>query len=64
MKLGAGLAVGEDERTPDEIRRSLRRLLDHQEYRDRAGEIAAEIASLPTVDHAAELIERLAMPAT
>ena len=63
VKLGAGLAVGQDERTPDEIRRSLRRLLDHQEYRDRAGEIAAEIASLPPVDHAAELIEQLAMPA-
>ena len=48
---------------PDEIRRSLRRLLEHREYRDRAGEIAAEIASLPPIDHAAELIEQLAMPA-
>ena len=63
VKLGAGLAIGQDERTPDEIRRSLRRPLDHPEYRDRAGEIAAEIPSLPPVDHAAELIEQLAMPA-
>jgi len=63
VKLGAGLALGEDERTPEDIRRSLRRLLDHREYRDRAGEIADEIAALPPIDHAAELIERLARPA-
>ena len=63
VKLGAGIALGEDERTPEDIRRSLRRLLDHREYRDRAGEIAAEIAALPPIDHAAELIERLARPA-
>ena len=64
VKLGAGLALGPDERTPEAIRRSLRRLLDDRKYRDRAGEIAAEIAALPPIDHAAELIERLAMPAT
>ena len=62
VKLGAGLALGPDERTPEAIRRSLRRLLDDRKYRDRAGEIAAEIAALPPIDHAAELIERLAMP--
>lgn len=63
VKLGAGLALGEDERTPDDIRPSLGRLLDHREYRDRAGELADEIAALPPVDHAAELIERLARSA-
>ena len=61
VKLGAGLALGPDERTPEAIRGSLRRLLDDRKYRDRAGEIAAEIAALPPIDHAAELIERLAM---
>ncbi len=63
VKLGAGIALGDDERAPEDIRRSLRRLLDHREYRDRAREIAAEIASLPPGDHAAELIEQLAVPA-
>ena len=63
VKLGAGLALGQDERTPEHVRRSLRRLLDHREYRDRAREIAAEIAALPPIDHAAELIERLTMSA-
>jgi hypothetical protein len=63
VKLGAGLALGQDERTPEHVRRSLRRLLDHRECRDRAREIAAEIAALPPIDHAAELIERLTMSA-
>lgn len=62
-RLGAGVALGQDERTPEEIRRFLRRLLDHREYQDRAREIADEIAALPPVDHAAELIERLALTA-
>jgi UDP:flavonoid glycosyltransferase YjiC (YdhE family) len=62
-KLGAGLALGQDERTPDEIRRSLRRLLEHREYRDCAREIADEIAALPPIDHAVELIERLTVSA-
>lgn len=63
VKLGAGLALGQDERTPEEVRRSLRRLLDHREYRDCAREIADEIAALPPIDHAAELIERIALAA-
>jgi len=62
VKLGAGLALEKEERTADAIRQSVQRLLDEREYRDRAGEIAAEIASLPPVDHAAELLERLAIP--
>ena len=63
VKLGAGLALGEDARPPEAIRRSLRRLLDHRQYRDRASEIADEIAALPPIDDAAELLERLAQPA-
>ena len=63
VELGAGLALEQEERTADAIRKSVQRLLDEREYRERAGEIAEEIASLPSVDHAAELLERLAVPA-
>lgn len=63
VKLGAGLSLGQDERTPDDVRQSLRQLLDHREYRDSAGELADKIAALPPIDHAAELIEQLAMAA-
>ncbi len=62
VELGAGLSLGQEERTATAIRRSVQRLLDEREYRDRAGEIADEIASLPPVDHAAELLELLAVP--
>lgn len=60
VKLGAGLALEQEERTADAIQQSVQRLLNEREYRDRAREIAEEIASLPPVDHAAELLERLA----
>lgn len=60
VKLGAGLALDQHERTPDVIRQSLRQLLENRQHRERAREVAADIASLPPVDHAAELIERLA----
>lgn len=63
VRLGAGLALGDDERSTEAIRQSLQRLLDHREYRDRAEEIADEIAALPPIDHAAILLERLAAPA-
>jgi MGT family glycosyltransferase len=61
VRSGAGLALEQEERTADAIRRSVQRLLDGHEYRDRAGQIADEIASLPPIDHAAELLERLAV---
>jgi len=64
VRLGAGLALGDDERSTEAIRRSVQRLLDHREYRDRAEEIADEIAALPPIDHAAILLERLAAPAS
>ena len=63
VKLGGGLALDQHQRTPDTIRHSLRQLLDHRQYGERAREVAADIASLPPVDHAAELIERLAASA-
>ena len=63
VRLGAGLALGDDERSTEAIRQSIQWLLDHREYRDRAEEIADEIAALPTIDHAAILLERLAAPA-
>ena len=63
VKLGAGLALEQEERTADAIQQSVQRLLNEREYRDRARDIAEEIASLPSVDHAAELLERLAVPA-
>ncbi len=40
VELGAGLSLGQGERTAAGIRRSVQRLLDEPEYRDRAGEIA------------------------
>jgi len=62
VKLGAGLALAPEERTADAIRRSVQRLLAEHEYRDRAGAIAGEISSLPPIDHAVELLERLGVP--
>ena len=61
VKLGAGLALDPEERTADAIRQSVQRLLGEREYRERAGEIADEISSLPPIEHAAELLERLAV---
>ena len=60
VKLGAGLALGDGERSPAALRRSIQRLLDHREYRDRAADIADEIAALPPIEHAAVLLEQLA----
>jgi len=63
VRLGAGLALGDDERSTEAIRQSLQLLLDHREYRDRAEAIADKIDALPPIDHAAILLERLAAPA-
>ena len=59
VKLGAGLALEQEKRTADAIQQSVQRLLNEREHRDRAREIAEEIASLTPVDHAPELLERL-----
>ena len=59
VKLGAGLALTQEDRTPDAIRRSLGELLDQSEFRAGAAAIADEISSLPPVGHAVELLEQL-----
>lgn len=60
VRLGAGLSLAPEDRTADAIRHSLRELLDHDEHRAGAEAMADEIASLPPIDHAVELLEQLA----
>jgi UDP:flavonoid glycosyltransferase YjiC (YdhE family) len=59
-QLGAGIAVDEDERSPDTIRDALRSVLQEPRYRDAARKVAAEMADLPPFTDAVVLIERLA----
>ena len=63
VRLGAGLALHEDERTTAAVRAAVRQLLDDEQYRRGARRIADEIAALPLVDHAAVLLEQLSTTA-
>jgi UDP:flavonoid glycosyltransferase YjiC (YdhE family) len=58
--LGLGRRVGPHERTPDVIRSRLREVLADPSYRANAEAFAADMANLPGVDHAVDLLERLA----
>lgn len=57
---GAGLVVGDNERTSAVIAERTRRLLDEPSFSAAAREAASEIASLPGPDYAVALLARLA----
>jgi len=58
--LGAGLVVGEPQRSADTIRSALRDVLFGPGYRLSARRLQKEIEALPSVDHAVALLERIA----
>jgi UDP:flavonoid glycosyltransferase YjiC (YdhE family) len=58
--LGLGRAVAPDERDPDTIRSRIREVLAEARYGDNARAFAAQMAALPAMEHAIELLEQLA----
>ena len=57
--LGLGRAVGRDERNADTIRARTREVMADPNYRTRARAFADEMAALPPISHAVELLEGL-----
>ena len=57
--LGIARVVRPHERTPERIREQALAMLAEPAYRDRAAALAAEMAALPTINHALELVEAL-----
>jgi UDP:flavonoid glycosyltransferase YjiC (YdhE family) len=53
--------VGPAERTPDRIRDHALAVLGDPSYRERAAALAAEMAALPPIEHAVDLIEQLVL---
>ncbi len=58
--LGAGRVVAQEQRTPEAIREAVRAVLDDPAYRANAEQVRDEITVLPGLEHAVELLERLA----
>ncbi|HST18367.1 MAG TPA: glycosyltransferase [Gaiellaceae bacterium] len=59
--LGVARVIEHDQRTPAAIRNAVRRVLSDPSYRFNAERIRDEIARLPGPEHAAALLERLAV---
>lgn len=59
VELGVGRVIAPDACTPAAFRAAVRAVLDEPEYRDRAAQVAAEIAALPGPAEMAGLVERL-----
>lgn len=59
-RVGAGLALAPDEVDPAAVATAVRRLLDEGSFRACAGEVAAEIAAMPSPDEVAVVVEALA----
>lgn len=57
--LGIGRTVRPDNRTPDHIRTQSRAVLTDPQYRAAVGALAADMAALPPLEHAVELLEKL-----
>jgi UDP:flavonoid glycosyltransferase YjiC (YdhE family) len=57
--LGLGRRIGPEERSPEIIRERLRDVLADPTYRATARQFADEMAALPGVDHAVQLLERV-----
>jgi MGT family glycosyltransferase len=60
VDLGVGRVVGPKERTPEAIRTAVRAVLADPMYRRNAEGLRAAMATLPTMDYAVTLLERLA----
>jgi len=58
--LGLGPVVTPDRRDPAEIAEAIRSALREPSYRERARALQAELESLPPIEHAVRLLERLA----
>ena len=58
--VGCGLTVDAEQRTPDTIRMAVRTVLAEPSYRVQAHRLQAEIRTLPSMDTAVGLLERLA----
>jgi len=56
---GAGISLTPDETDPDAIRDAVARLLDDRSFRDAAGRVSASIASMPSPDEVAAVLETL-----
>jgi UDP:flavonoid glycosyltransferase YjiC (YdhE family) len=59
-ELGVGLVVGPDERSPESIRTAVRAVLADPAYKRNAVRVQKATQELPGIDHAVELLERLA----
>ena len=56
---GAGVSLMPSEADPDAIRDAVAQLLDDASFRDAAGRVSASIASMPSPDHVATVLETL-----
>jgi UDP:flavonoid glycosyltransferase YjiC (YdhE family) len=57
--LGIGRTVRPDHRTPDHIRAQARAVLADPQYQTAATALSTDMAALPPIDHAVELLEKL-----
>lgn len=57
--LGIGRTVRPDNHTPDHIRAQARAVLADPQHQTAATALAADMAALPPIDHAVELLEKL-----
>jgi MGT family glycosyltransferase len=60
-QLGAGIALEGGIEAVAELPRAIRTLIEEPRYRRQAGRVAAEVATLPPVDHAVRVLEDLAL---
>jgi len=58
--LGIGRVIRPHERTPGRIRDQALAVLNDPNYRNRSAALATEMAALPTIDHALNLLQALA----
>ena len=61
QRAAAAVIVGPDERTPDRVRQAMRTVLEDPRYRAGAERVCDDIAAMPGLEHAVELLERLAV---
>jgi UDP:flavonoid glycosyltransferase YjiC (YdhE family) len=63
-ELGVGTVIAPDRRTPEAIREAAREVLRNASYRQNAERMRDEMQALPGLEHAVELLERLARERT
>ena len=59
-RLGIGKVVDEGELTPETLRAAVRTLIDDSRSKDNIVQLRASVHELPTIDHAVDLLEKLA----